>query len=205
MGAIVDIRDINLIRKFENMYPGFKVRLGHGTFRTGVIRVFLEKNGETKSMYYNLEEDRPASNFIDGAYVVQLTLGNMYTLHSYKINDKYRIIMCITNVDNGVVLPYGYDLNKKEIIEVPLTDDGLLEDETIWKNIKKEKGVEGIEPISYRKILNSMLNNIYYVLPEFGLPIDICFDLEFKNSNDIQELMAKTMTRICGKNYKRKK
>lgn len=204
MGAIIDIKDINLIRKFEKMYPGFIVRLDHGVFRSGVIRIFLEKGGETKSMYYNLDEEKPASNFIDGAYTVQLTLGNMFTLHSYKKDDKLRVLICITNVDNGVVLPYGYDINKKEIIELPLDNDGLLEDEVIFENINKEE-VAGIEPRIYKKVLNSMLNNIFYVLPELGVDSEICYDLAFANDGQIKELMLKTMDRICGKHYDRKK
>lgn len=200
MGQIYDLSDtINpeLKKYFEECFKDYKIRITKETYRDGIIRVFMIKDGYSKSILYNTEENKFASNIVDGVYPAMLPIGNAYTLHSYKIDDVIRSFVAISNIDNGVVHPIGYDANLKKLIEFPLNKDGLIDDSRMIENLSKEIPSFGVSEYLYKDILN--YKNIYFILNKFNINEDVCEKLAKINEESIQELLAKTLARISKK------
>ena len=192
--------DSKIRKYFDINYPNYNIEIGDSVFRGDVIRVYLEKDGVTKSVLFNVEEEKEYSNLFDGLYQIVRYYGNAFTLHSYEVNDIIRSFVAITNVDSGTVLPIGYDLNNFEFIMLPINNEGLIDDNGMIETIKTEDCVTGFSPLLYKEIVS--IGNIYSIL--MYLNADIVLDVIDKlfdyNKDMLEVLKDKTDERIRNKN-----
>lgn len=152
-----------LLEYIKKLHPDYEIILPDDRFYSeDVERIILEKGDDRKSFFYNHRLDRMVSNVIDGAYTIKLHFGNLYTLHSYKIGDKVRVFLAITNTDIGKVYSVGYDLNKKEFMVFPIDEKGLIYEDGMVTLLKLEDSSIGVEPSIYKD--NLKIGNLYYVL-----------------------------------------
>ena len=143
------------------------------------LRVDYSKNGAKRVILFNLDTFKPYSNEFNGIY------DDKYFIKSYPLdeNNEYRrYIVGVVDRLTGEISPIAYDINRMEYIELPLTEDGLIDDE-IMQNEKIDfcgyprKNVEKDEIIWF----------LDHALYNFGVNEDKCNrimeELDSRNKN----------------------
>lgn len=192
----------DLLKHLKEKHPNYEVKLMDKRFYNDDIeRVSLENEDDKKSFFYNDRLDRIVSNIIDGAYTIKLNFGNMYTLHSYVINDKVRAFLAITNTDIGKVYSVGYDLNTKEFMVFPIDEHGLIYEDGMVTLLKLEDPSLGIDQKIYKD--NLKIGNLYYVLRGLGTTNEFEVTNELvrfnKDEMDVYERITRDRRRRLGK------
>ena len=152
----------------KNNLGEYKVEFTKAFYRDDdIVCISIEKDNFKKAIYYNYDLARPVSNKVDGTYFSIFAYGNAYTLHSYSLGGLVRAYVGISNLDNGVILPLAYDINKREYTIFPTDENGLIDDDEMQERIKQENPLIGFKPEVYKEAVDT--KNIYLVLRYFKL------------------------------------
>ena len=149
-----------------NYFGSESVKIVENDDNTAFVK--FQDNGLEKCLYFNYKDFRPCSNIFDLVYA------NNYFIKSYQINDKIYVYLGKVNIHNGFIKPYGYDINKREIIYFPINDNGLIDEKKMISNIQKSDLSIGFDFCFYKELfkinLIILLNNLnidgYDVLKE---------------------------------------
>ena len=185
----------DLLDYLKQEHPDYEIKLRDNRFyRDDVERIYLEKKDDVKSFFYNHRLDRIVSNIIDSACTIKLLYGNMYTLHSYKKDNKVRVFLSITNVDHGKVYPVGFDLNTNKYFVFPIDEHGLIDEKSMEALINSEETI-GVDEDIYKNSLK--IGNLYYVLKDLGVTnmFDVTNEIVDYNKDEMNMLEELTRNR----------
>lgn len=118
-----------------------------------------------KCFFYDFKKNIICSNIMDVLYK------NNCFLKSFQYKDRVRVFMGRLTYCPVMVRQFGCDVNKDDVILMPLNEYGLLDENKVMEDLKKEKKDISISVDKYRKAItddfsNTMFNlNVY----EFGI------------------------------------
>ncbi len=138
-------------------FTGKGVKFTEKDKNTALVK-FID-NGLNKYMYFKYREFRPCSNVFD--YVDDKN----FFIKSYVVDNKLRVFMGKINDDGTEVKPYGYDMNRREYINFPLDEDGLIDEDEMYDYVKTDAHLYGENISNYRYIQD----NITSFLMDLGL------------------------------------
>ena len=151
-------------------FGGDSVKINLIDDRIAFVR--FKKNSISKCVFFDLKEFRPCSNIFDTIYV-----DNNF-IKSYIINDKVRVVIGRVNYTNGVVKPYGYDINTGEFFEFPITKCGMINERDMIHYLKENPSI-GFDKKNYQSLYKL---NLITLLLNLGIDgFNVIQELDIKN------------------------
>ena len=147
-----------------------------GTLNIKDIQIDISQVDNAFIKYY--ENDLPRCFFLDyktfnrsSNIMDVLYKKNSCFLKSYQYGNKVRVFMGRLYYCPIMVRQFGCDVNKDDVILMPLDENGLLDENQMIDNIKKEKKDIGISIDKYKKSITDDFSHTLFNLNvyEFGI------------------------------------
>ena len=159
---------------------------------SAIKQIIMENDGFKKYIYFNVKENRPYTNIIEGEYFYVMhrkdlvdflgdkdfgedffiderdnkisicNLDDSSIVFSYEIDGKIRSFLGLTNIYVGLSYPIGFDLNKQEFVKFPINKNGLIDDNKMREILNNEKLGLGFDKEEYEKIMQA--NTLDYII-----------------------------------------
>ena len=111
------------------------------------------------------------NKFVRCSNIMDVLYKNNCFLKSYQYGDKVRVIMGRLTYSPIMVRQFGCDVNKDDVILMPLDEYGLLDENEMINYLNKEKKVIGISIDAYKKAISNDFSTTMFNLNvyEFGI------------------------------------